>query len=162
MEKLQEAELKNDVSSIIALQQAIKFNGGGHINHSIFWKNLAPIGSGGGEMPEGELSNMIDAQFGSLSNMQATMSAASVGVQGSGWGWLGYDTKNSKLSIATCANQDPLEATTGLVPLLGIDVWEHAYYLQYKNVRPDYLKEIWKVVNWKDVAERLANAAPKA
>lgn len=182
MEKLQEAELKGDVSSVIALQQAIKFNGGGHINHSIFWKNLAPIGCGGGEMPEGELSNMIDAQYGSLSNMQATMSAASVGVQGSGWGWLGYDTKvtylfvifilffvdskfvmyqNNKLAIATCANQDPLEATTGLVPLLGIDVWEHAYYLQYKNVRPDYLKEIWKVVNWKDVAERLANAAPK-
>ena len=78
-------------------------------------------------------------------------------VQGSGWGWLGYDKASDQLKIATCANQDPL-STTGLVPLLGVDVWEHAYYLQYKNVRPDYLKAIWNVVNWGNVAERLAAA----
>eukprot|EP00604_Paraphysomonas_vestita_P003492 CAMPEP_0174821374 /NCGR_PEP_ID=MMETSP1107-20130205/7236_1 /TAXON_ID=36770 /ORGANISM="Paraphysomonas vestita, Strain GFlagA" /LENGTH=89 /DNA_ID=CAMNT_0016038319 /DNA_START=448 /DNA_END=717 /DNA_ORIENTATION=- len=83
------------------------------------------------------------------------MSAATVAVQGSGWGWLGYDKTNNRLAITTCANQDPLQATTGLVPLLGIDVWEHAYYLQYKNVRPDYVNNIWKIVNWNDVAERL-------
>eukprot|EP00889_Picochlorum_renovo_P001718 jgi/Picre1/28748/NNA_004147.t1 len=80
-------------------------------------------------------------------------------VQGSGWGWLGYNTESDKLVVATTANQDPLQATTGLIPLLGIDVWEHAYYLQYKNVRPDYLKEIWKVVNWNNVADRLKNAS---
>ena len=79
-------------------------------------------------------------------------------VQGSGWGWLGYDKAAGRLAIATCANQDPLEATTGLVPLLGIDVWEHAYYLQYKNVRPDYVKAIFDVVNWDNVAQRLADA----
>lgn len=156
--KLEEAVTKGDTSSIISLQQAIKFNGGGHLNHSIFWKNLAPVGKGGGEMPSGELIKSIDSQYGSLENFQTAMSNASAGVQGSGWGWLGYDKTSSKLVITTCANQDPLQATTGLIPLLGIDVWEHAYYLQYKNVRPDYLKNIWKIVNWKDVAERLADA----
>lgn len=157
-EKLADAVAKNDASSIISLQQNIKFNGGGHLNHSIFWKNLIPASKGGGELGAGELQNLINAQYGSLEGFQTTMSNASVAVQGSGWGWLGWDKVNKKLTIATTANQDPLEATTGLVPLLGIDVWEHAYYLQYKNVRPDYLKNIWKIVNWKDVAERLAKA----
>jgi superoxide dismutase, Fe-Mn family len=129
--------------------------GGGHLNHSIFWQNLAPVGRGGGEMPDGDLNNMIKAQFGSLEAFQKTMSAATVGVQGSGWGWLGYDKPNNRLVIAACPNQDPLQGTTGLVPLLGIDVWEHAYYLQYKNVRPDYVNNIWKIVNWNDVSERL-------
>jgi superoxide dismutase, Fe-Mn family len=106
-------------------------------------------------MPDGDLNNMIKAQFGSLEAFQKTMSAATVGVQGSGWGWLGYDKPNNRLVIAACPNQDPLQGTTGLVPLLGIDVWEHAYYLQYKNVRPDYVNNIWKIVNWNDVSERL-------
>ena len=158
MDKLAECEQKGDTSGIIATQQAIKFNGGGHLNHSIFWKNLAPIGKGGGEMPSGELLTSINAQYGNLENMQKSLAAATIAVQGSGWGWLGYDKTSNKLAITTCANQDPLEATTGLVPLLGIDVWEHAYYLQYKNVRPDYVNEIFKVVNWKDVQDRLIAA----
>ena len=158
MDKLADCEKKGDTSGVIATQQAIKFNGGGHINHSIFWKNLAPIGKGGGEMPQGELLTSINAQYGNLENMQKSLSAATVAVQGSGWGWLGYDKTSSKLVITTCANQDPLEATTGLVPLLGIDVWEHAYYLQYKNVRPDYVNEIFKIVNWTDVQDRLTAA----
>lgn len=158
MEKLAEAQQKGDVSTVIATQQAIKFNAGGHINHSIFWKNLAPPSKGGGEMVDGELHNMIKAQYGNIDSMQTAMNAACVAVQGSGWGWLGYDKVNKRLAIAACANQDPLQATTGLVPLLGIDVWEHAYYLQYRNVRPDYLKAIWKVVNWQDVAARLDEA----
>ena len=87
------------------------------------------------------------------------MSALTVGVQGSGWGWLGYDKASKSLKVATCANQDPLLATTGLVPLFGIDVWEHAYYLQYKNVRPDYVNAIWKLVNWKDVGKRYDEAS---
>ena len=86
------------------------------------------------------------------------MGSACVGVQGSGWGWLGWNPSTGALEVATTANQDPLKATTGLTPLLGIDVWEHAYYLQYRNVRPDYLREIWKVVNWQNVSERLAAA----
>ncbi|PAV73340.1 hypothetical protein WR25_18911 [Diploscapter pachys] len=93
--------------------------------------------------------------------MQETMSASTVAVQGSGWGWLGYCPKSKSLRIATCPNQDPLEPTTGLVPLFGIDVWEHAYYLQYKNVRPDYVKAIWKIANWKNVSERFAKATGK-
>lgn len=133
----------------------MKFNGGGHINHSIFWQNLCPGGSG---EPEGELANAIQRDFGSFAAMKEKLSASTVAVQGSGWGWLGYNKAAGRLEIATCANQDPLEATTGLVPLFGIDVWEHAYYLQYKNVRPDYVKAIYDVANWKDVADRLAKA----
>jgi len=158
LDRLAEAQTKRDLDGVIGLQSALKFNGGGHLNHSIFWQNLAPIGRGGGEMPDGDLHNLIKAQYGSLEAFQKTMSAATVAVQGSGWGWLGYDKVNNRLFITTCANQDPLQATTGLVPLLGIDVWEHAYYLQYKNVRPDYVNNIWKIVNWADVAERLRNA----
>jgi Fe-Mn family superoxide dismutase len=157
-EKLEDAVAKKDVSSIVSLQQAIKFNGGGHLNHSIFWKNLIPANKGGGDLPVGELRTMIEGQYGSLEKFQTTMAASTVAVQGSGWGWLGYDKVNGKLSVTTTFNQDPLQATTGLVPLLGIDVWEHAYYLQYKNVRPDYVKSIWNIINWKDVTERLEAA----
>merc|ERR1712187_867331 len=155
-EKLAEAMHNEDTSAIIGLQGALKFNGGGHLNHSIFWQNLCPVSESG--EPEGELLEAINRDFGSVAAMQEKLSGATVAVQGSGWGWLGYNKGAGKLQIATCANQDPLEATTGLVPLFGIDVWEHAYYLQYKNVRPDYVKEIFKVANWKDVAKRLAAA----
>lgn len=133
-EKLHEAVLKNDVSSIVSLQQAIKFNGGGHLNHTIFWQNLAPPKKGGGELVDGDLKNLIVAQYGSFDTFKSTLTNVTVGVQGSGWGWLGYDKINKRLAITTTANQDPLEATTGLVPLLGIDVWEHAYYLQVRSM----------------------------
>jgi len=154
-EKLADAQAKNDVNAIIALAPALKFNGGGHLNHSIFWKNLSP--KGGGE-PSGELMDAIKRDFGSFENMKTRLSGSTVGVQGSGWGWLGYNKVTKRLEITTCGNQDPLEATTGLVPLFGIDVWEHAYYLQYKNVRPDYVKNIFNIANWADVAERLSKA----
>jgi superoxide dismutase, Fe-Mn family len=132
--KLEESIAKNDVTGIISAQQAIKFNGGGHINHTIFWQNLAPPKKGGGEPPSGELKTLIDSQYGSLDKLIATMSTSTVAVQGSGWGWLGYDKTNQKLSIVATSNQDPLEASTGLVPLLGIDVWEHAYYLDVSDI----------------------------
>jgi len=156
-EKLAEAQAKGNLSAALALQPALRFNGGGHINHSIFWTNLCAK-TGGGEPPRGDLLDAIKRDFGSFKAFQEQMSAASVAVQGSGWGWLGYNPTAHKLQIATCPNQDPLQATTGLVPLLGIDVWEHAYYLQYKNVRPDYVKAIWNVINWKNVQERLVAA----
>ena len=151
-EKLSDAVAKNDVTTIVSLQQNIKFNGGGHLNHSIFWKNLLPKSEGGGELPDSDLSKMIKTQYGSLEGLQTAISTASVGglfmlieiiwiytyfifimlqiVQGSGWGWLGYDKAKKQLVVTTTANQDPLEATTGLIPIIGIDVWEHAYYLQ--------------------------------
>lgn len=154
-EKLAEALHKKDTTSVIQQENIIKFNGGGHLNHSIFWHNLSP--SGGGD-PSGELLKLIESSYSSVETMKQKMSAVAVGVQGSGWAWLGYCKETNRIRVASTANQDPLQPTTGLIPLLGIDVWEHAYYLQYKNVRPDYIKAIWKVVNWKDVAERLEKA----
>lgn len=153
LEKYQEMEKKGDMAAMIALQQAIKFNGGGHVNHSIFWTNLAPVSKGGGQPPSGELAKAIEIKFGSVASLIEKMSAQTVAIQGSGWGWLGYNKSLNELQIAICANQDPL-STQGLIPLLGIDVWEHAYYLQYKNVRAEYVKNIWNVVSWKNVQER--------
>ena len=155
MEKQADAAAKGDTEALIQLQPGIKFNGGGHVNHTIFWTNLCAAKDF--EPPVGELAAKIDAHFGSLEALQAKMNGDSAAVQGSGWGWLGYSKEKDALVVATTANQDPLSAT-GVVPLLGIDVWEHAYYLQYKNVRPDYLKNVWSVVNWKNVAERYAAA----
>jgi superoxide dismutase, Fe-Mn family len=157
LENYLEANQKMHLAAMIALQNAIQFNGGGHINHSIFWTNLAPEGNGGGGAPEGELAKAISAEFGSFEKFVETFNAKTGAVQGSGWGWLGYDKGKKKLEIATCQNQDPL-STKGLVPLLGVDVWEHAYYLQYKNLRPEYLKNIWRVVNWSNVQQRFENA----
>lgn len=157
LEKYEAAEKTGNASEIVAQLSAINFNGGGHINHSIFWTNLAPQDQGGGEPPVGELADAIADQFESLDNFIAIFNGIAAGIQGSGWAWLGYNKTKKSLEIATCANQDPL-VTKGLIPLLGIDVWEHAYYLQYKNVRPEYLKSIWKVVNWKNVSERYVAA----
>ncbi|CAH8435191.1 unnamed protein product [Dicrocoelium dendriticum] len=155
-EQIAEASMKGDIAKVISLQGALRFNGGGHINHSIFWKNLSPNGGG---VPSGRLANAINAEFGSFEQFKARLSALSVGIQGSGWGWLGYNLASKRLELAICANQDPLEAVHGLKPLLGIDVWEHAYYLQYKNARAEYVKAIWNIINWTDVAERYCAAA---
>jgi len=152
LEQLEEASAKRNAEAIVSLQSAIKFNGGGHINHSVFWKNLAPVKEGGGEPPKGALAKAIDTQFGSLNAVIEKMNAGGAAVQGSGWVWLGLNKDLKSLMVETTQNQDPL-VTKGLLPLLGIDVWEHAYYLQYKNVRPDYLKNIWKVINWKYAEE---------
>lgn len=155
LDQYSDAQAKNDVTKMIALQPALRFNGGGHLNHSIFWTNLASPKNGGGGEPTGELARQIAQQFGSFANFQTKFQTASAAVQGSGWGWLGYNKEAKRVEIVTLPNQDPL---TSHVPLLGVDVWEHAYYLQYKNVRPDYLKAIWNVINWNNVAERLAAA----
>jgi len=157
LEKYADAEAKGDVATMIALQSAIKFNGGGHVNHTLFWENLAPPSSGGGGEPTGALADAINSKWGSFDAFKTDMNATTAAVQGSGWGWLAYDPKAKGLCIATCSNQDPC-STTGCVPLLGIDVWEHAYYLDYKNVRPDYLKAIWNVVNFDAVAKRFEDA----
>jgi len=138
----------------IALQAALKFNGGGHINHSLFWKNLAPAaskGGNGGVLKDGPLKKAIDQDFGSLDNLKKEFNAATLGIQGSGWGWLGFNPATKRLEIATTPNQDPL---LNLVPLIGVDIWEHAFYLQYLNVKPDYLNAIWNVINFEEAEHR--------
>ena len=157
LEQYKEAEIKGDVALQIALSLQMKFNGGGHVNHSLFWKMLAPQSNGGGQLSEGVLKKAIESEFGSLDQFKELFTAKAQAHQGSGWCWLGYNKSMKRLEIATCDNQDPL-STKGLIPLLGIDVWEHAYYLQYKNVRPDYIKAFWTVVNWKYVEERYQGA----
>lgn len=157
MDQLLDAQAKGDLAAVAHALAAIKFNGGGHLNHSIFWTNLSPTNQEGGIPPQGQLAEAIQTNFGSLENLIEQLSAKSIAIQGSGWGWLGYDKTQKRLALATCENQDPL-ISKGLVPLLGIDVWEHAYYLQYENVRADYVKSIWSIVNWKNVSERYESA----
>lgn len=160
LEQYADAEAKQDLPLMVALQSAIKFNGGGHINHSIFWTNLAPQKNGGGVLQKGKLLEAIQAQFGSEQQFVEKFNAKTAAIQGSGWGWLGFNKDKKQLTIVTCENQDPLstKCSNNVVPLLGIDVWEHAYYLQYKNVRAEYLKQIWNVVNWNNVSQRYQDA----
>lgn len=156
LDKQTELEKKGDVAGIIALQPAIKFNGGGHVNHSIFWTNLCPPGQGG--QPGQALSAAIDKRWGSLDTFKTDFTNKALAIQGSGWAWLAFDPATKGLTVVTCANQDPC-STTGTVPLLGIDMWEHAFYLSYKNVKANYVKEFWQIVNWKNVDERFTQAS---
>jgi Fe-Mn family superoxide dismutase len=129
---------------------AVRNNAGGHANHSLFWEWMAP---GGGGEPDGALAAAIDAAFGSFADFQARVKAAGVGRFGSGWAWLVHD--GSGLAVVSTPNQDS-PVSDGQTPLLGVDVWEHAYYLKYQNRRPDYLDAWWNVVNWPKVAELFA------
>jgi Fe-Mn family superoxide dismutase len=156
--KQAEVEKSGDIAAMVALQAAIKFNGGGHVNHSIFWTNLAPAGKGGGGAPSGNLSSAIDKRWGNFEAFKGDMVGKAMGIQGSGWAWLAFDPSTKSLTVVTCANQDPC-STTGTIPLLGFDMWEHAFYLSYKNVKANYLKEIWTIVNWKNVEERFTKAS---
>ena len=132
---------------------AVKNNGGGHYNHSLFWESLSP--NGGGE-PGGALASAIDTAFGSFADFQTQLKTAGVNQFGSGWSWLVLD--GSGLAVVGSANQDtPL--SNGKTPLLGVDVWEHAYYLKYQNRRPDYIDAFWNVVDWEKVAARFAEAS---
>ncbi len=128
---------------------AVRNNGGGHANHTLFWEIMGP---GGGGDPSGELSSAIDDTFGGLDELKQQISDAGVNRFGSGWSWLVWD--GSALSVMSLPNQDsPL--SEGRTPILGVDVWEHAYYLNYQNRRPDYLAAWWNVVNWSAVGEKL-------
>lgn len=126
---------------------AVRNNGGGHYNHSLFWKILEP---GGSSAPDGELADAIDAAFGSYDVMKKTFANAAATVFGSGWAWLVSDC-DGNLSICSTPNQDNPKMTDGGTPILGLDVWEHAYYLHYQNRRPDYIDTFWKIVNWTSV-----------
>ncbi|KAF8909636.1 Mn superoxide dismutase [Gymnopilus junonius] len=144
----------DSVPKQIALQSALKFNGGGHINHSLFWKNLSPAKEAGGKLVAGgALEKALIKEFGSVEDFKKKMNATTGAIQGSGWGWLGYDKNGKKLEIVTTANQDPLLSH---VPIIGIDIWEH-----YKNVKPDYLAAIWNVINFEEAEKRFIEATPQ-
>ena len=131
-----------------SIRVAVRNGGGGHANHSLFWKIISPNGS---KDPEGKLASAIDSDFGSFENFQKEFTEKATKQFGSGWGWLCQD-KAGKLVCTSTPNQDsPL--SSGLTPLLGIDVWEHAYYLNYQNRRPDYIKAFWEIVNWEEVGK---------
>jgi Fe-Mn family superoxide dismutase len=142
------------------IRPAVRNNGGGHVNHSLFWTLLAPKGKGGGGEPTGPVADAIKASFGSFADFKTKFQDAGVKRFGSGWAWL--IVKDGKLAITSTANQDnpimpdailtPTGAASGK-PVLGVDVWEHAYYLKYQNKRPDYLAAIWEVINWNRVNE---------
>jgi len=132
-----------------AIRAAVRNNGGGHVNHTMFWQIMKP--NGGGE-PTGALASAIQSAFGSFDALKAAFNDAGVKRFGSGWAWLVLD-RNGKLSVTSTANQDNPQ-TDGLHPVMGNDVWEHAYYLKYQNRRPDYLNAWWNVVNWEEVARR--------
>lgn len=149
----------SDAKGKIALQSALKFNGGGHINHSLFWPILAPQANGGGEIDRApRLRTALEREFGSVEGFQKKMNAKTAAIQGSGWGWLGYNEESGRLEIVTTANQDPLLSHA---PIIGIDIWEHAFYLQYKNVKPDYLSAIWNVINFEEAERRFVACNPK-
>ena len=152
MEKAREEGANPD--QIRALSKNLAFNLGGHTNHSIFWKNLSP--NGGGE-PTGELAEAINRDFGSFEKFKDQFSSAALGLQGSGWAVLGYDHIGEQLVIQQLTDQQG-QTSINLTPLLMLDMWEHAFYLQYKNVKADYVKAVWSVFNWEDVAERFAAA----
>lgn len=146
-------DLMRGLSSVPeAIRTAIRNNGGGHANHSLFWTIMGP---GGGGEPGGELGEAINSTFGSLDNFKEQFAQAGATRFGSGWAWLSVD--GGKLLVESTANQDtPL--SEGRTPILGLDVWEHAYYLNYQNRRPDYISAFWNVVNWDAVAKRFGEA----
>ena len=131
-------------------KSAINFNGGGFDNHRIFWNNMKA--NGGGE-PGGSIGDAINKSFGGFSEFKEKFSSATTLIQGSGWGWLAYNPSTKKVEYKSMPNQTS-PRTEGLIPLLGCDVWEHAYYLKYQNKRPDYISAWWNVVNWGDVESR--------
>jgi Fe-Mn family superoxide dismutase len=154
-DKLADARAKGDYGAIVGLEKTLAFNLSGHVLHSLFWQNLSPDGGG---KPEGELAAAIDDQFGSFDAFQRHLSEATTTVQGSGWGALTWDPLGRRLYIQQIYDHQGNTGQGG-VNLLVLDAWEHAYYLQYLNVRADYVKAIWDVVSWRDVAQRFEAAA---
>ena len=150
LEKLAEAREKNDFANINKLQKDLAFHLGGHTNHSIFWKNLTP---GTEERPTGELAAAIDEFFGSFDAFKAQFNAVALGLQGSGWAFLAWDALGKNLIIEQLYDQQGNFAA-GTIPLLMLDMWEHAFYLDYKNVKGDYVTAFWNIINWADVSAR--------
>lgn len=152
---LAKARTDNDFALAQYWTKRAAFNGGGHFLHSMFWKVMAPTGKGGGGEPDGALRDAINRDFGSFNVFKKEFGAAAAQVEGSGWGLLHYRPEDDRLIVLQAENQHKL-SPWGAWPILGIDVWEHAYYLKYQNKRTEYIEAWWNVVNWKQVAENLA------
>ncbi len=155
--QLAEARDSGALTYVNKLEKDLAFNLGGHVNHSIFWTNLSPDG---GDKPTGDLASAIDDNFGSFDKFQAHFAATALGVQGSGWAVLAWDSIGQRLIIQQFFDQQANFAA-GTIPVLMLDVWEHAYYLDYRNVRADYVKAFWNIVNWANVQERFTIAREK-
>jgi Fe-Mn family superoxide dismutase len=153
LEKLADAREKGDFGAIVGLEKTLAFNVSGHVLHSIFWKNLSPDG---GDKPVGDLGNAIDEHFGSFDGFKAQLTQASTTIQGSGWGVLAWEPLGQRLLVEQVYDHQG-NIGNGSVPLLVFDAWEHAFYLQYKNVKADFITALWNIVNWTDVAERFAH-----
>ena len=157
LDQMAEARDKGSFGTIGGLEKSLAFNLGGHINHSIFWPNLSPDG---GDKPVGELAAAIDEFFGSFDGFKAQFTASASTIQGSGWAVLAWDTLGQRLNMFQLYDQQG-NLPAAQVPIAMVDMWEHAFYLQYKNVKPDYIAAWWNVVNWADAAARFAAAKTK-
>jgi len=154
LDKIAEAREKGAFDAIVGLEKTLAFNVSGHVLHSIFWKNMSPDGGG---QPEGELAAAITESFGSFDAFKAQLTAASTTIQGSGWGALAWEPLGQYLVVEQVYDHQG-NIGNGALPLLVIDAWEHAFYLQYKNVKADWVTAFWNIVNWPDVAARFAAA----
>ena len=154
LEQIAEARDSGNLANINKLEKDLAFNLGGHINHSVFWQNMSP--NGGGE-PTGVLAETLSSHFGSIEQFRSQFAATAMGVQGSGWSVLAWDSLGARPVIFQLFDQQG-NAPLGVTPLLQLDVWEHAYYLDYQNMRADYVKAFWEVVSWDDVEQRFERA----
>ncbi|MEV5400909.1 superoxide dismutase [Streptomyces cellulosae] len=157
LEQLAEARDKDQITptSLVGLEKTYAFNLSGHVLHSIFWQNLSPDG---GDRPDGALADAIDEHLGGFEAFKKQLTVATASVQGSGWGVLAWEPLGKRLIVEQVYDHHG-NVGQGTTPLLVFDAWEHAYYLQYKNVRPDYVTKLWDLVNWEDVTTRFAAAA---
>jgi superoxide dismutase, Fe-Mn family len=154
LDKLSEARDKGDFGAIVGLEKTLAFNLSGHVLHSLFWKNLSPDG---GDKPNGDLATAIDEHFGSFDSFKAHLTQASSTIQGSGWGALAWEPLGQRLIVEQIYDHQG-NVGQGSVPLLVFDAWEHAFYLQYKNVKADFFNALWNIINWTDVGARFKQA----
>ena len=155
LDALAEARDNNDLTMVNKFQKDLAFNLAGHVNHTVFWKNMSPEG---GDKPTGELAAAIDEYFGSFDAFRAHFTASALGIQGSGWSILVWDILGQKLIIEQLYDHQG-NLSVGSIPLLMLDMWEHAFYLDYQNVKPEYVKAFWNIVNWADVQARFLGAS---
>ena len=154
LEKLAAARDAGDLAAVNLHEKNLAFNLGGHVNHSVFWKNLSPDGD---DRPAGELAAAIDEFFGSFEKFQAHFAASALGIQGSGWSILAWDSLGAKLVVFQLYDQQS-NIPLGVVPIVVLDMWEHAFYLDYVNVKADYVKAWWNIVSWADAGDRFTRA----